>query len=90
MVFGGGFFDEPKRQRARPRFNDADKQIYYDRQKGKCAGCGEKMPMKVLQMDHKNQPSRREVATSPVTCNCSVGRAMGARATRRKRILRNA
>ena len=57
MVFSG-FFDEPKQQRARPRFNDADKKVYYDGQNGKCAGCGEKMPMKVMQVDHKKAFSK--------------------------------
>ena len=79
MVFGGGFFDEPKRQRARPRFNDADKQIYYDRQKGKCAGCGEKMPMKVLQMDHKNQPFSKGGSDKPGNLQLLCGPCNGSR-----------
>lgn len=54
MLFGG--FEEPKRPR--PRFSDADKEVFYDRQKGKCAGCGEKMPMKVMQVDHKRAFSK--------------------------------
>ncbi len=78
MLFGG-LFDEPKQQRARPSFNTKDKEFLYERQKGRCAGCREKLPMKVLQVDHvkafskggSDKPSNLQLLCGP--CNASKG-----------------
>ena len=51
MVFSG-MFEEPKQQRARPRFNEKDKELYYERQGKRCAGCKRRLPMDVLHVDH--------------------------------------
>ena len=79
MVFGN-FFDEPKQQRSRPSFNAKDKEFLYERQKGKCNGCKEKLPMKVLQVDHikafvkggSDKPSNLQLLCGP--CNASKGK----------------
>ena len=79
MVFGG-FFDEPKQQRARPSFNAKDKEFLYERQKGRCNGCKLKLPMKVLQVDHikafakggSDKPSNLQLLCGP--CNASKGK----------------
>lgn len=78
MIFGG-FFEEEPRLRPRPRFNDADKAFVYERQKGRCNGCKEKLPVKVMQMDHiipysrggSDKPSNLQLLCGP--CNGSKG-----------------
>ena len=44
-LFGGG-------GRARPSFSEKDKDFLYARQKGKCTGCGDKLAMRQLAVDH--------------------------------------
>ncbi len=51
MVFGG-FFDEPKQQRARPRFTAKEKEMLYKYQNGKCNGCSKKFDSRNLEVDH--------------------------------------
>ena len=56
MVFGA-FFEESKQQRSRPSFNAKGKEFLHERQKRerqkrRCNGFKEKLPMKVLQVDH--------------------------------------
>ena len=77
MIFGN-LFEEP-RQRARPSFNVKDKEFLYERQKGRCNGCKEKLPMRVLQVDHirpfskggTDKPSNLQLLCGP--CNASKG-----------------
>ena len=48
-------FDE---QRPRPRFTKADKEPFYMAQGGKCAICKRKLPIDLLQVDHKRAFSK--------------------------------
>ena len=78
MVFSG-FFDEPKRQRARPSFNKKDKEFLYKRQERKCNGCKRSLPMDVLHVDHirafskggSDKPSNLQLLCG--TCNGKKG-----------------
>ena len=79
MVFGRGFFDEPKQQRSRPTFGKKDKEFLYERQKRKCNGCKRSLPMDVLHVDHikafskggSDKPSNLQLLCGP--CNGKKG-----------------
>ncbi len=72
----GGFGPQ---QRPRPTFSDSDKQFVYERQKGLCKGCKEKLPLKTLEMDHiipysrggTDKPSNLQMLCG--SCNKSKG-----------------
>ena len=72
----GGFGPQ---QRSRPKFNDNDKQFVYERQKGICRGCKQKLPIKTLEMDHivpisrggSDKPSNLQLLCR--SCNGSKG-----------------
>ena len=51
MVFSG-FFDDPKQQRARPKFGIKDKLPHYKYQDGRCNGCKKKFDIENLTVDH--------------------------------------
>ena len=51
MVFSG-LFDDPKQQRARPKFTQKEKELHYKDQNGKCNGCGKKFDIRNLTVDH--------------------------------------
>lgn len=65
--------------RARPTFGAKDKEFLYERQKGKCTGCGTKLPMRQLAVDHikpfskggSDKPSNLQLLCTP--CNSMKG-----------------
>ena len=90
MVLFGGFFDEPKSQRARPQFNAKDKEHLYTAQKGKCNGCGIKFPARNLTVDHI-KPFSKGGSDKPsnlqLLCNsCNSTKCNGTQAQFKKRL----
>ena len=76
MLFGG--FGEPQ-QRSRPSFGPKDKEFLHQRQNEKCNGCGEKLPLRQLAVDHikpfskggSDKPSNLQLLCTP--CNSMKG-----------------
>ena len=66
-------------QRARPTFNQKDKEHLYASQKGKCNGCGTKFPLRNLTIDHikpfskggSDKPSNLQLLCG--SCNSAKG-----------------
>ena len=91
MVLFGGFFDEPKQQRARPTFNAKDKAHLYSEQKGKCNGCGVKFPARNMTVDHIkpfSQGGSDRPSNLQLLCNsCNSMKGDGTQAQLKKRLI---
>lgn len=87
MVFG--YFDEP--QRARPSFSAKDKEFLFERQKGKCAGCEVKFPMRNMTVDHIKPFSKggsEKPSNLQLLCNsCNSMKGNGTQAQFKKRLV---
>ena len=77
-------------QRSRPTFNDKDKQFLFKEQGGKCNGCGHKLPMRNLTVDHI-KPFSKGGSDKPsnlqLLCNsCNSMKGDGTQAQLKKRL----
>ena len=77
-------------QRSRPTFGDKEKKALYDAQKGKCNGCGVKLPQRNLTVDHIkpfSQGGTERLTNLQLLCNsCNSMKGDGTQAQLKKRL----
>ena len=81
MVFSG-FFEEPKQRRARPRFTKEDKLPFYKAQGERCNGCKRKLPIDLLDVDHKNKAFAKGGTDKPRNLQLLCGTCNGKKGTK--------
>ena len=78
-------------QRSRPTFGDKEKTALYDAQKGKCNGCGVKLPVRSLTVDHIkpfSQGGTERLTNLQLLCNsCNSMKGDGTQAQLKKRLV---
>ena len=89
MVFGG-LFDEPKQQRARPKFTQKEKEMLHKYQGGKCNGCNKKFDIRNLAVDHIKAFSKggsdRGNNTQLLCTACNSSKGTGTQGQLKKRL----
>ena len=89
MVFSG-LFEEPKQQRARPKFNEKDKLPLHKYQNGKCNGCQKKFDIQNMAVDHIKPFSKggsEKTSNTQLLCtSCNSIKGDGTMAQLRKRL----
>lgn len=89
MVFSG-FFEEPKQQRARPRFTQKEKEMLYKYQGEKCNGCNKKFDIRNLAVDHIKAFSKggsdRGNNTQLLCTACNSAKGAGTQGQLKKRL----
>ena len=77
-------------QRPRPKFGDKEKKALYAQQNGKCNGCGAKLPLRNLTVDHIRAFSRgggERLTNLQLLCgSCNSMKGDGTQGQLRKRL----